>query len=110
MKVIIAGSRDGCPNRMLDYAVAQSGFRITELVCGMARGVDQQAHAWATIIGLPIKEFPANWDAYGRGAGPRRNRQMAEYADALIALPGGAGTKNMVEEARKLGLLIYEYG
>jgi hypothetical protein len=42
----------------------------------------------------------------GRKAGPLRNQEMAEEADALIAIWDGqsAGTRSMIEEAHKLGL------
>jgi predicted Rossmann-fold nucleotide-binding protein len=107
MRVIIAGSRDGCPNRMLAEAIEKSGFEITELVCGMARGVDTQALVWARGAGIPVREFHADWSRWGHFAGPKRNAQMAEYADALIALPGGAGTRNMIKVAEIADLKVY---
>ena len=53
-------------------------------------------------------QFLAQWDKYGRQAGPMRNRQMAENADALIAYWDGEsrGSKNMIEEAKKRGLKV----
>lgn len=43
-------------------------------------------------------------------AGFRRNKQMAEYADALIAIDLGTnGTKDMIEQAKKHNLKIYIY-
>lgn len=90
-------------------AIQESGFEITELVCGMAQGIDLIARGWALESGIPVKEFPAEWDLYGRAAGPRRNQQMAEYAEALIAIWDGksSGTKNMITKAEKLGLGIH---
>ena len=63
---------------------------------------------WAEENGIPVKEFHAPWDSLGAGAGPFRNRQMAEYADALIAVHDGTsrGTANMIHEAKKRGLEI----
>lgn len=50
--------------------------------------------------------MPADWDLYGKSAGFKRNVQMAEYADALVAFWDGAssGTKHMIETAQKMGL------
>jgi hypothetical protein len=50
-----------------------------------------------------VKEFPANWVEHGRAAGPIRNGQMADYADALIAVWDGKskGTGNMINQARE---------
>jgi len=111
MKVIIAGPRD----READFyaintAYIESGFDITELVCGMASGIDSCAHSWATNYSkIPIMEFPAKWKQLGRSAGPLRNIQMAEYADALIALWDGEsrGTGHMIKTAKKRGLEVF---
>ena len=58
---------------------------------------------------MPVEGFPAEWDKYGRSAGPIRNGQMAKAAEALIALlaPGSRGTKNMIEQATKKGLKVF---
>lgn len=98
MKTIIAGGRD-LPETMthwraIDEVHAKLG--ITEVVCGGARGGDTIGRLWAEDRGIPVKLFPADWKQHGRAAGPIRNQAMAEYADALIALPGGKGTANMV--------------
>ncbi len=58
---------------------------------------------------VPIKKFPANWTAYGMSAGYKRNQQMAENADALIALWDGEskGTKHMIDIATQKGLWVH---
>jgi hypothetical protein len=60
-----------------------------------------------------VMQMPADWKTHGRAAGPIRNRAMAEYADALIAIYRKGkltpGTRNMISEARKRGLKIYEH-
>lgn len=75
----------------------------------MAPGVDTLAIQYAQENNLPLKEFHADWKTHGRSAGPRRNREMANYADALIAIWDGEsrGTKNMIEEATKRNLQVY---
>lgn len=116
MKVIIAGSRhyNGDPYAMkavVEQAIHESGFYddITEVVCGMARGVDECGRQWAIQNNIPVKPFPADWMAHGKAAGPIRNRQMAEYSDALVALWDGTskGTRSMIDEARKRNLRVY---
>ena len=108
MKVIIAGTRTVTDSEAVTAAVAQSGFWITEVVSGSARGVDALGEQWAARYGVPVKRFPADWNRYGKSAGPRRNREMAEYADALIAVYDGEspGTRNMIETAKALGLTV----
>ena len=111
MKVIIAGGRDISFNSsdMLDKITAQMPS-ITEVVCGGAQGVDHHGKYWAIHNNIPVKEFPADWQTHGKAAGPIRNRQMAEYADALILIWDGKsrGSKNMMANAKTQGLQIHE--
>jgi YspA, cpYpsA-related SLOG family len=109
MKVIIAGSREIYDMGLLNRTVKASQYLITEVVCGMARGVDGLGWQWATYLNIPIKEFPADWDTYGESAGYKRNVQMAEYADALIAITNGRsrGTAHMIDIATERGLKVF---
>jgi hypothetical protein len=109
MKTIIAGGRTITDYDLVCRAVQDSGFTITEVVSGLAPGVDTLAIDWAEEHNIPRIGFPADWNTHGRAAGPIRNRQMAEYGDALIAIWDGEsrGTKNMIEEATKRGLKVY---
>ena len=47
MRVIIAGSRSCNDPFLVARAIAESGFQIEQVVCGMARGVDLLGRAWA---------------------------------------------------------------
>lgn len=109
MKVIIAGIRTLENYEAVKAAVRKSGFEIEEVVSGCANGADKLGEKWAFENGLPIKRFPADWDRNGKAAGPIRNRKMAEYADALIAIwdDMSPGTRNMIHEARKRGLKVH---
>lgn len=109
MKVIIAGGRDVTEPQLLLEAITDSGFTISEVVCGKARGADTLGEQWALQNDIPVKYFPADWNKYGKSAGYIRNAQMADYAEALIALWDGSskGTANMIELAKKKGLRLY---
>ena len=109
MKTIIAGSRDITDYETVRAAVDASGFHISAVVSGKARGVDRLGEQWAREYSVPVKEFPADWNRHGKAAGPIRNRQMADYAGALIAIWDGEshGTKDMIVQARKNNLMIY---
>jgi hypothetical protein len=113
LRCIIAGSRFLKDNHILYEAIASSGFTITEVVSGAARGADQMGEEWARSNGIPITRFPAEWEKYGKGAGHKRNAQMGEYAKqangGLIAVwhEGSRGTSNMIKQAVKLGLKIH---
>lgn len=107
MKVIIAGGRDFNDMLALRAAVEASGFDVTEIVSGCAPGADTLAIYYANANGIPVERFRAQWGVFGKLAGPMRNAKMARYADALVALPGGRGTANMIQEARRQHLKVY---
>lgn len=109
MNVIIAGGRDYHNYETLLEAIEEAQFEITTVVSGGAKGVDALGEQYAEEQDLNLKIFRADWETHGRAAGPIRNRKMAENADALIAVWDGKsrGTKNMIETAQKLGLLVY---
>ena len=113
-RVIVAGSRtfDNYPLlcEKLDYLLSEkkkAGAAIT-IVCGMAKGADLLGAEYASAHGYNIAEFPAQWEIYGRRAGPVRNEQMAQNADALIAFWDGKsrGTESMIHLAEKYKLKV----
>ena len=109
MKVIIAGSREFSDYELLCQVVEKSGFDITEVVSGCARGTDKLGERWAKENGIPVKKFPAKWDELGKDAGYIRNREMADYADALISIvfPNSRGTRHMVRVAKLRNMECY---
>lgn len=109
MKTIIAGSRDCTDMNQLLAAIRKCGWSVSEVVCGMARGADELGRQWASRNQIPVKKFPANWTRYGKSAGYRRNCEMADNADALIALWDGKsrGTKHMIDIAYTRGLAVF---
>jgi hypothetical protein len=124
---VIAGSRT-IPESIamfteLEYAIVESGFEITEVVGGKARGADRLGEEWAKLYGVPFKPFfPQYRDLNGEPnpAAPfERNEAMAVYAatncldgGALIALvyadePDTTGTADMCKRAKKHGLRVH---
>ena len=82
---------------------------ITHVFEGGAPGVDAAAHVWARNVGKPVSTFWADWDTWGRAAGPIRNKRMLDAgAEIVIAYPGGPGTYNMCKQAREHGLRVIE--
>lgn len=112
MRIIIAGSRTATVQqvRFALGSCSWSGF-ATCIISGAAKGADQYGADWAREHQLAIREVPANWQKYGKRAGPVRNREMAAIADGLIAVWDGVtrGTSNMIETAEDAGLRIFVY-
>ena len=67
------------------------------------------AYKYAVEKNITVKEFHPDWNKYGKSAGPKRNLQMAEYADALIAFwdDKSRGTASMINFAKRLKLKIH---
>lgn len=111
MKLIIAGCRDMDDAGIVHEAILESNFgpQVTEVVSGGAQGVDSCGESLAELSGLPVKVFRADWNKHGKAAGPIRNREMAKYADALVAVWDGqsSGTKNMIDEMKALGKPVF---
>ena len=109
MKTIVAGSRGVTNPKHLIDALCECGWWPTEVVSGTARGADQMGEAWAYSNRVPVRRFPADWNRHGKIAGMLRNAEMANYAEALIALWYGEsrGTKNMIDTARRQGLKVH---
>lgn len=108
-RVIIAGSRDIEDYNLLRQCIKESNFKIDEIVCGCAKGVDSLGEQWAKENNVPIKRFPADWKEFGKAAGPIRNKKMAEYATHLILIHhNSSGSLNMKKVAHNNNLVVYE--
>jgi len=110
MKVIIAGTRDFSDYNLLtkvcDFMLSKA--KSVEIISGGARGADSLGEKYAQDRGYECKRFPADWEKYGKAAGYKRNSEMANVADSLIAFWDGKsrGTQHMINLAKKKGLQI----
>lgn len=112
MKLIIAGKRTiEIGMYHMEYIVNHFNLEPKEIVSGAARGIDYSGEQFSVICkGIGLKKFPADWNKYGNAAGPIRNRQMANYADALLLIWDGVsrGSSNMKQEMLSLKKPVYE--
>ncbi len=110
MKVLVCGGRDYYdPSQM--WAVLDSLDCFNYISCvidGAANGADYWGNQWALARNRPTIRFHADWETHGKAAGPIRNRQMLIEGkpDLVVAFPGGAGTANMVSQAKKAGIPV----
>lgn len=106
MKLIVAGSRTILDKDFVRKCILDFEFGISEIVSGLARGPDLLGKEIANELLIPVKEFPANWKEFGKLSGYKRNIEMADYADCLLAIWDGKsnGTKHMINEAGKRNL------
>ena len=108
LRVVIAGCRDYNnyqeAKEFIDLCL--SNIRKENkiiIVSGCASGADAIGEKYAAENGFEVEKYPADWEKYGRSAGPRRNRQMAEVSDYVICFWDGKsrGTKSMIDYAKK---------
>lgn len=119
--ILVCGSREwgdaSFMERLLDELLELNGKFL--LVHGAAPGADTLAESWARKRQLRYRGFPAEWDTYGKAAGPMRNAEMleAQPVDLVVAFKDGfndslnrGGTENMVKQARETGVPTLVYG
>jgi hypothetical protein len=92
-------------------ALSMCEWTPTVVISGTAPGADKLGEQWAKDNSIPVERYPADWNRYGLSAGYRRNEQMVDNAEALVALWDGKsrGTRHMIDIARKKGLKVFVY-
>lgn len=101
MKLAIIGSRGLVVEDLGEYVSPQ----VTEIVSGGAQGIDRCAREYALGQGLRLTEFLPDYARYGRAAPIRRNEQIVQYADEVLAFWDGqsAGTQYTIRLCERLG-------
>jgi hypothetical protein len=112
MKVLVCGGRRYSDALTLGSWLGgiQRDHGITEIIQGGATGADFLACRFADFKNIPVRTFTAEWDRFGKAAGPIRNRRMLEEGnpDLVVAFPGGTGTADMVSRARAANIKVIE--
>jgi len=111
MKTIISGSRENVTYEDVVSAMSECGWIPTQVISGAARGVDRFGEQWSIENDIPLVKMPAEWNIHGKPAGYIRNVDMANHADALVAIWDGEskGTKHMINIANDKGLKVFVY-
>jgi hypothetical protein len=88
--ILVTGSRHltgGVVAETLDTLVGERVWRDTPtLYHGAAEGADLLAAAWAETQRFKTIAFPADWNSYGNGAGPKRNQEMVNAVAKRVAM------------------------
>jgi len=93
---------------IVDNYLEFQGIRPELIVSGGAPGIDSLAEQYAQNKDIPIKIYPADWDKYGRRAGPIRNTQIVDACTHLLALPDSKsiGTLDTIKKAELKGIRV----
>lgn len=111
MRILITGSRTWDDRQAMFRTLrGYAGANDVTLVHGDAKGADRMAGEIAQQFGWTVEVHPADWDKYGRSAGPKRNAKMlALGADVVLAFRANGqsrGTDHMIQIARDADLEV----
>ncbi len=114
-RVLVTGDRDWKSKRIIKYALSHVRMPAI-LIHGGCRGADLLSEEVAReMCTFDIERHDANWEKYGRAAGPIRNKMMLEAGrpDFVIAFHNdiwnSKGTKNMIMLALRKKIKVYLY-
>lgn len=101
MKVAVIGSRGLQVYDLERYLPPDTD----EIVSGGAIGVDTSAREYALANGIRLTEFLPEYEKYGRSAPLKRNIQIIDYADLVLAFwdESSRGTKYVIDQCRLRG-------
>lgn len=109
MRTIIAGSHSIIYYDIIEDAIEESGFNITELVSGVRGRVSKLSERWARINNIPIKRFFPDKRVYGSDMFNQRDKLMLKYANQVIIIWDGKSidTKNLASLTKESNLKFF---
>lgn len=108
-RILVCGSRDWTDREAIKDFLSQFS-KDSVVIDGWARGADSLAYYVGKSLGMGSERYPAQWDIYGRSAGPIRNQQMLTEGKPTVAgafrLNMSRGTTDMIERLEKAGIPV----
>ena len=101
MKLLIVGSRSITAYDLTPHISSE----VDTIISGGAAGVDALAEQYAVDHGLNVIIIRPQYDRYRRAAPLKRNEQMVDMADEVLAIWDGVskGTEYTIRYAEKKG-------
>ena len=106
-KLAIIGSRNftdfsigyTLTDKYIDYLFLEKKIDVKLVVSGGANGADLFGKKYSRARKLRYKEYPAEWDKYGKRAGMIRNKDIIDECTCAIIFWDGIsrGTKNSID-------------
>ena len=99
MKVAVIGSRGLMLNDFSKFLPPET----MEIVTGGARGIDTCAEKYAKQNGIYVKVFLPQYEKYGKCAPLKRNIEIIDYSDIVLAFWDGnsRGTKYVIDKCKE---------
>jgi hypothetical protein len=107
----IVGSRNFNDYKLLCTVITnwiKENGSIKKIVSGGCKGADTLAEKYADENKIEFVVHNAEWDKYGKAAGPIRNKKIVDDVTHLIAFPEkiSLGTANTIGLAKRKGIPI----
>ena len=129
MRILVCGDRKWDNHELIQDKFREVAGKEEELIIihGCCSGADEQSEAvlWHvrrvckicvdSTCRFDVVRFPADWDKYGKAAGPIRNQQMIDEGkpDIVLAfhnnIAKSKGTMDMIKRANAAGIEVRIY-
>jgi hypothetical protein len=113
-RIVITGDRLWCcvPLAKKILARLKKSYGDVTIIAGGCRGVDKSFEEACKAMNVPVEIFAADWDKYGKGAGPNRNLAMIQADPSFViafhrTIHKSRGTANCVGQALVHKLKVY---
>lgn len=114
-RVAVVGSREFKNYKQLERVVGDLNLSEEDMIIsGGAVGADTMAYRFCKENGIDILTCFPNWNRYGKSAGFKRNKRIAQRSELVLAFYQKGrfqegGTANTAKHARDLGIELREY-
>lgn len=111
MRYAIVGSRT-CTSKKFVFPILDKVLSSGDIIIsGGARGADSLAEEYAKQKEFTVVVYKAMWDLYGKSAGYKRNMQIIDDSDEVIAFWDGVskGTKHSINLAKVAKKPVHVY-
>lgn len=112
-RIVICGSREyenyEEARLFLEETIGDMEKSDVVILSGTCRGADRLGERFAKEKGYSVEYYPAEWKKYGKGAGIRRNQEMAKQCDVAICFWDGKsrGTASLINFAKTMKKQVY---
>ena len=109
MRILVTGSRKWTDVRLLEeILLGFAKYQKVTIVHGGANGADKMASNLAKRMGWEEEVWFADWNLYGRSAGPIRNKEMVDskpdFVLGFVVKGQSKGTEGCIKFAKEAGL------